>query len=214
MTDVSKSRLWNVFTVGLVLAILAVGWFLVISPKRTTAADLRTTASDTEANNLSTEAQIRQLKLEQKQLPAQRAKIEEIKTQLPPSPDQPALIRQLTADASRADVVLSAITPAALQGVPEATGVSFMPLTLSVVGTYANVKTFLDSLEEDKRAIMVTGLNVATSQDDADLLTVGITARAFVAAPPSAATTTTDGTGATGTTDQTGTPDSSATTVN
>ena len=207
----SKSRLWTVGTAVLVVAILAIGWFLLISPKRSEASDLKTTAAETEAGNVSTQSQIDQLKAQQKKLPEQRADIEAIKVRLPPAPDQPAVIQQLTEDAALSDVELTSITPAALQAVTGTTGVAYMPLVLAASGTYANVKLFLDAIEEDPRALMITGLNIATSQDDPDLLTVGINARAFVATQPDAtANTNATTSGET----NTGSSDSTATNVN
>lgn len=199
----TKSRLWTTGTALVVVAVLALGWFLLVSPKRSSAADLKSQATEAEAANMSTEASVRQLKLEQKQLPAQRAQIAAIKRQIPSAPLEPSLIRQVTRIASDADVDLASITPNPLAPVAGTEGVQFIGTSIVVGGDFSKLKAFLDGLEENERSFLVTGFNIAPSEGAEEIkgdLVMTVSTRVFVASTPvaaaAAATTTTPAAGA------------------
>lgn len=70
-----------------------------------------------------------------------------------------------TTDAATTDVAPTAATPAAAPAVPE--GVVSIPLTLSVVGTYDNVRAFLDAVQTGTQRLLVVSSIAGSSQDDA-----------------------------------------------
>ena len=196
----TRSRLWNVGTVLVVLVIVAAGWLLVVSPKRTDASTLRAQAVAAVAQNQQVEGKIRELKLQQQQLPAQQAQIAAINQQIPSQPQLPTLIRQLDDAASAADVTLGAITPGTFTAVPSDTGVSYIPLSITVSGSFTNLKAYLSALETNPRAVLVTGfkINPATATAGAantpalppNTLALTVTARVFVAGSGTASGTT------------------------
>ena len=202
----TKSRTWTLGAAVVVLAVMALGWFLLISPKRSNAAALTTTAADTAAQNLSTEASIRQLKLEQKQLPAQEAQIAAIRQQMPNEPLLPALIRQLTNAAGDSNVNLTAIAPAAIAPVPADPGVSYIATDVTAVGDFTQLKQFLFALEENKRAVLVTGVSIGKAEGVPDptalqmvvktrVFISGVAATAPVSSPAATGAASTTGTG-------------------
>lgn len=169
--SMSKSRTWTLATALVVLAVFALGWFTLISPKRSEAAELRASAESAVAQNIITEAKIRQLKLQQKDLPQQQAQIAAINQQLPATPQLPSLIRQLLA-ADQSGAVLTAISPSTITPMPGNPGVSYIPVTVGVRGNFTELKRYLFALEENKRAVLVTGFQIGKAEANGDSLDV------------------------------------------
>ena len=179
----SKTRQWAMLTAVVCLAVLAAGWFLVIKPQRTKAADLRTQTQGVEAHNDTLRSQVGQLRQQQKDLPAQQKLLSQIATKVPDNPALPALIRQLSAAADGAGVNLVSLAPgqpavaSAPVGATTATSttttsasgstspaaaapLATIPLTVQVQGTYFNVEQFFSAVEGLSRAMLVTGFNL------------------------------------------------------
>jgi Tfp pilus assembly protein PilO len=106
-----KLRQWVVLTVVACLAISAAGWFLLVSPKRTEAAELRTQTQDQLSANAALENQLQVLKAQAKDLPKEQAKLAAVTTKLPDNPALPGLIRSLLEAADSTGVDLVSITP-------------------------------------------------------------------------------------------------------
>ncbi len=108
----SVTRKWSFLAAVLVVAIVAAGWFLLITPKRSEAAGLRSKAvSQDEANDRLTQ-QLEVLKAQQADLPKQRALLANIRTQIPDNPALPTLIRDLTSAGRKSGVSLDTLAPA------------------------------------------------------------------------------------------------------
>jgi Tfp pilus assembly protein PilO len=191
----TRSRLWNFGTIGVVLVVFLAGWFLLISPKQSDAATLREDAETAADANEATEAQIRELEAAQKNLPQQNAAIEEIAQLIPATPQLPELIRQLTDAGANASVQVTGITPGPITSVPSVSGVVYIPLALNATGTFADVKSFLYELQMNKRAMLITDISVrradvAVEEGAApgpNLLTVDVTARVYMTKEAAAA---------------------------
>src|SRR5690348_5466549 len=167
----SKTRQWAMLTAVVCLAVLAAGWFLVIKPQRTKAADLRTQTQGVEDHNATLRSQVGQLKQQQKDLPAQQKLLSQIATKVPDNPALPALIRQLSAAADGAGVNLVSLAPSAPtlataatapvtaratgtaagtatgRAVASGSPLASIPLTLQVQGGYFNVVQFFSAVE-------------------------------------------------------------------
>lgn len=182
-----KLKQWVILTSVGVVVILAAGWFLLISPKHSEAADLRTQADAKLAANTQLRSQIAMLKAQAKDLPRQQARLAAVAAKIPDNPALPALIRALSgaADAAGVELVsLSPTAPAAVAGVvpaapvqPVAASGAAAPVrrvstaaagtlqnigvTMNVVGGYFQVEQFLDRVENLSRALKVTTLNLA-----------------------------------------------------
>lgn len=108
----SVTRKWSLMAAVLVVAILAGGWFLLVSPKRSDAAALRAdTVTQDEANaRLLQELEV--LKAQQADLPRQRARLAVLGTQIPDNPALPTLIRDLTKAGRKVGVSIDTMSPA------------------------------------------------------------------------------------------------------
>ncbi len=123
----SRSRTWTVGAALLALAVLAAGWFALIGPKRAEAADLQTQAVEQQEANARLQSKIKLLQAQAADLPAQQAKLAEIRTRIPESPALPALVRSLTDLAQRAGVEVYSLEPAAIEPVEAAAATTQTP---------------------------------------------------------------------------------------
>jgi len=108
----SVTRKWSALAVVLVLAILAAGWFLLVSPKRGEAADLQQQAADQESANAKLVSELNELKQQQAELPQQRAELAVMRKQIPDNPALPTLIRDLTQAGRKVGVSINTMAPA------------------------------------------------------------------------------------------------------
>lgn len=181
-----KLKQYVVFTVLGCLVVLAAGWFLLVSPKRSDASALRTAAESQVAANAQLSTQLQVLKAQAKDLPKQQARLAAVAAKIPANPALPALVRALTAAATASGVELvsmtpgnptlvvgaAATTPAATTGSaaaapttagasPSAGQLASIPLTLNIVGGYFQAEQFVAALESLPRSMRVTALTVA-----------------------------------------------------
>jgi type IV pilus assembly protein PilO len=184
-----KLKQYVIFAVLGCLVVLAAGWFLLVSPKRSDAAAIRTEADSQVAANAQLSTQLQVLKAQAKDLPKQQAKLAAVAAKIPSNPALPALVRALTSAATSAGVELVSMTPGAPALVaPVATAataptagaattpsttsttggssssagqLASIPLTLNVVGGYFQAEQFVAALENLPRSMRVTGLTVA-----------------------------------------------------
>ena len=108
-----KLKQWVALTVVGCLAVMAAGWFLLISPKKAEAADLVAQTSEQEATNDGLRTQLQVLKAQAKDLPKKQADLARVSAKIPDNPALPSLIRALTTAASSAGVQLVSLTPGA-----------------------------------------------------------------------------------------------------
>lgn len=196
----TQTRKWALGTALVVVLVLVASWFLLISPKRSEAADLRSqTASQLSANEML-RSQISILKAQSKHLPAQQARLARMQEKLPQAPELPSLIRDLTMAARQSGATLvelspgepvsmdgvtagaappGAESPATSPAVPAATAAPgtptesllAIPLSLEVHGSFTDLKTFLSKVEELSRTMQVTGFTVAPNEASAGATT-------------------------------------------
>src|SRR3954447_10676263 len=176
-----KMRQWTMLTVVGVVAVLGAGWFLAVSPQRHHAAQLRTQAASQESANGQLQARVSQLQQQQKGLPAQQRRLNQIATKIPDNPALPALIRQLSAAADGAGVELVSLSPAtptafspvgssaaSTAGAGAATGtagtLAQIPVAIPVQGSYYNVESFFDAVEKLPRAVLIPGWQMTVAQ--------------------------------------------------
>ena len=179
----TQTRKWASLTAVAVLASLALGWFLLISPKRGQAAELRGQAEEQTQANSQLQTRVAQLKVQSKDLPRQQARLEDINARMPASPNLPALTRSLLDAATQAGVDLTTLTPQAPAFVEtkptaavaptagaKASGpqlkVAQIPLSVVVEGDYYEVEQFLSKIEKFKRSMLVTNLDLTPQSSD------------------------------------------------
>jgi type IV pilus assembly protein PilO len=176
-----KLKQWVALAAVAALVILAGGWFLLVSPKRSDAASLRSQTSDKQRANQLLASQLATLKSQAKDLPAQQAKIAAVAAKIPDNGAMPTLIRSLNSAAADTGVELVSLAPGQPTAVAPAAAAVTTPtagsttarstaaaasmvgtlqsvgVTLNVVGSYFQVAEYLDRLENLTRAFRVTG---------------------------------------------------------
>jgi Tfp pilus assembly protein PilO len=108
-----KLKQWVALTVVGCLAIMAGGWFLLVSPKRTEAAEVRAQAVAQESTNDGLRNELELLKVQAKDLPKKQAELARVAAKIPDNPGLPSLIRALTAASTSAGVEFVSVTPSA-----------------------------------------------------------------------------------------------------
>jgi type IV pilus assembly protein PilO len=130
-----KVRQWSMLTAVGVIAVLAAGWFLLVSPQRSHASALRAQAVSQQQGNDVLRTQVAALRAQQKDLPKEQARLAQIGTLIPDNPALPSLIRSLSDAADGAGVDLSALSPAPPTMVTAAVG--SQPVVAGTAGTAA-----------------------------------------------------------------------------
>jgi Tfp pilus assembly protein PilO len=169
----NRTTQWSLGAGLLCIVILAASWFMLISPRRATAADVHDQAVSADSQAILLDAKIAQLKTQFAGLAKQQASLKTIKAQLPPGADIPAFVRVLQSISAQSGAALSSITPGA-PIVLSATGgsaststtapagsVVSIPMSISVTGQYFEASLFLKYLETKvQRSYLATGLNL------------------------------------------------------
>jgi Tfp pilus assembly protein PilO len=211
------------------VGVLAAGYMLLVSPQLSNAADVSAQKDTVTAANNVTEGQIAALKKQFSTLPDLEAKLASMRVHMPTAPQEPTLLRQLSAIASDTGVTLSNAAfspPAAMAGATTTSGaasvqapgtLSQIALNIQVNGSFAQTRAFLMRLETLPRFVLVTGVNVTRNGGSSSTtsgsgaasssytLATTITARTFMvgdqsgAAAAAASTTTTTAGGTTAT---------------
>jgi Tfp pilus assembly protein PilO len=168
-------QLWLLTAVG-ALAILGVGYFVLVSPKASKAASLRAEAQQQVDANTRLKGQIAQLNKQKKDLPKQQAELEKFAAKIPNNPALPSLVRALSDAAENSGVDLVSMSPATPVLVPAAAGglttaasatspatplsLAQIPISVQIDGTYSQVSQFLAEIEGMTRAFLVSGVTM------------------------------------------------------
>jgi Tfp pilus assembly protein PilO len=220
----AKVQQWAVLTALGVLAVLAAGWFLLVSPQRADAAALRLQAEQQQSANAALRTGLAVLSEQAKKLPQQRAALTAVAAKIPDNPALPPLIRALTVAGERADVEFIsvvpgppvAVSPTGATTLPAAGASPLMsiPVTVNVAGGYYEIEQYLAALESLPRTFRVTTVAITpgvgpTGGAQVDLndgrhLTAAITGQVYTTGSAAPATGPATGTG-TGTARTTGT---------
>jgi Tfp pilus assembly protein PilO len=163
----TKMRQWTLMTVIAVVIVFAGGWLLLVKPQGSKISAVKAQAATQQQANQVLLQEIAARMAQKNTLPAEQAQLQKLSVQVPTLPDEPGIIRQLQSSANGAGVNLITITPGAATAITAAPTTTTLPtttagnlvelpLSLSVVGTYANVESYLQLLEKLPRAMLVT----------------------------------------------------------
>jgi Tfp pilus assembly protein PilO len=183
---ITVAHRWYAGAAAASVGILAAGYFLLVSPQQSSAADTTAQAGTVEQSNVAAQHQIDVLKAQYKDLPTLQGQVAAIRTRIPQSPQEPTLLRTLAALAKSSGVTLvsigaqnpapvAAAAPAGTKTTSTAT-LSAIPLTIEINGTFANTRLFLTGIESMRRSMLVTSIDVSRLEGD----TSGTTAAARV----------------------------------
>ena len=190
--------------VGSLLVVL-VGWFMLVSPQRSKAADLQTKVSAAELQLADAQRLLASPNRKQTE-----ATLRAARRAMPDTPQTSEILRQLSTLVAASQTELDSIAPSA---VPATGGAEPYALALSMKGRYFALQKFMRllSASADVKNGKITGAgrlytvdNIAFGGGGAEpgqgsVITATVNLNAFVYAPPVAApapttTTTTDGT--------------------
>ena len=147
---------------GVIMAVIAVlGFLLVVNPKRAEVADAQSQLEEAQSQELTKVAQRASLQQAEAEAPANRKIIRQVEQQLPPTADPQGFILLLKNAAVKAGVDLSQEsiqTPTAGES-----GVTTIPIAITLNGTYFSLDEFLFQLETLPRAAKVIDVSIASS---------------------------------------------------
>ena len=193
--SITLAQRWYAGAAAASVAVLAAGYFLLVSPQPSNASDISAQAATVEQANAAAQQQVEALKAQYQDLPALQSQVAVIRTRLPQSPEEPTLLRTISALAKSSGVKLASIgvqTPVAVAAVAGGAQVSQLPLSLDVTGTFANTRLFLNGIEGMQRSMLVTSINISRAttpgSGNADGIHTVIAARVFTASAPSTPT--------------------------
>jgi type IV pilus assembly protein PilO len=207
----TKTKQW---TIGAALAaalVLVAGFMLLVQPQRSEAALLKEQTVEQQAQADALRTKLNQLKVQEKDLPRQQARLAQIRNQIPETPALPSLIRSLTvaADSAGAEMITLSpsppvdLAPPAAGGAPagsvqpaEAVGSAVgartlkqIPVTMQVVGSYAALTQFVTQLEGLQRSMLITDVAISiegAEQAEPGELTLNLGAAVFMTAEQAA----------------------------
>ncbi|MCA1822801.1 MAG: type 4a pilus biogenesis protein PilO [Frankia sp.] len=178
-----KLRQQILLTVLVIVAILAAGWFLLVTPKKNDVARVRAEVTTQEQANRVLQSDIQRLREQAKGLPAQQARLAEIIRRIPGNPALPALIRAMSDAAGAAGVDLVSLAPGpavlvaapaapvvaptagavGLGGSPTAGGLALaqIPVSFVVTGGYFQIEQFFSNVEALQRSMIVGSVTLA-----------------------------------------------------
>ncbi|MDQ1712507.1 MAG: hypothetical protein QOE45_1957 [Frankiaceae bacterium] len=200
-------QLWLLTALGTV-AVLAGGYFLLVTPKASQASALRTDAQTQEQANLKLQSQIAQLTKQMKDKPRLQGELDKFETKIPNNPALPSLVRAISTAAENSGVELVSLSPSAPVLAPAAVAaagpvtaaapaaattlpLAHIPVSVAVKGTYSQISQFLAEIEGMPRAFLVSGIAVVPAQTSAgstsaatavekDQLSASLTGRLFM----------------------------------
>jgi Tfp pilus assembly protein PilO len=203
-------QLWLLTALG-ALAVLAGGYFLLVSPQASKAAALREETQTQLQVNRGIKAKIDQLNAQKKNRPELDRELEQFAVKVPSNPALPALIRSLSEASDNAGVELVSVSPAAPVFAKNGAGASAgtvagpngtvlvqIPVAIQVAGTYAQISQFFNELETLPRALTVSQFGVvpgvpngvvpgAQTTADTDMLTATLSSTVVMTTKPPAA---------------------------
>jgi Tfp pilus assembly protein PilO len=145
---------------GVVMVVIAVlAFLLIVNPKRAQVSEAESALADAQSQELTKVAQRASLQQAQAAAPANRKIIRQVEQQLPPTADPQGFILLLKNAAAKAGVDLTqqaTSSPAAGEN-----GVTVIPISLSLTGTYFSLDEYLFQLETLPRAAKVISVNLA-----------------------------------------------------
>lgn len=168
----TRIRQWSLGTAGIFILILLLSWFLLISPKKSEAADIQSQAQTALSQNDQLRLKLQTLQQQSAKLADQEARLAAIRQHLPPNLALASFIRTTSAAASGSNVSLDAVAPsepavfvaaaAGAAGTSSVEGAALMAVKVEIKasGSYYNIERFLDKLEGQKRSLLVTAFAV------------------------------------------------------
>jgi Tfp pilus assembly protein PilO len=170
-----NSKMWILIAAILSVAVLAMGWFLGVSPKLDEMNSANDQRASVEQQNKLHEARVAELKKQFENIDELKEKLAEFQLALPPGDELSTFLGQLHALEASSGVLLTKFAASDGQSYVAAPGATTNPLVtadnfvaitidLTVTGTRGQVIDFLNDLQYGDRLFLVTKLTVAQDQ--------------------------------------------------
>jgi Tfp pilus assembly protein PilO len=165
MMRIEKVRLAKIGAILAFVVLALLAWFLVLSPRLSTASEVDARATQLQTANLSLLNQYNRALDQAKEAPAAAADAQALFEKMPQTAELPAVLDQITKAATDAGIspdLISTLTTsvpvAAGKGAAEATGIRLAQMEIGVgaQGTRAQIVSFLDNLQALDRALLLT----------------------------------------------------------
>ena len=199
---------------GGVLFVVLAGWFVLVAPKRSQAADL-----DAKTANAQFQLSDTQRFLHSSAGRKSASELAQLTRAVPSDPKMSQILRQLSQASRSAGVRIEGIAPTPMLST---SGGQAIPLTVTVEGHYFKLQRFLhvlrsaavvgtDSVQVSGRLLAIdsvqfaSGSATSTGSSKKGLITATLAVEAFVSTPGAGPATGQTGTSSTGTTDTTST---------
>jgi Tfp pilus assembly protein PilO len=189
---VRTDRLWAAGGALAAVALLAIGWFLLISPQRDQTAQLAADADTAQQRLVPMRHRLVELRQQNGKLAEYEARLARGRQALPTTSGITDFLRELETGGTATGVTVTSVVVGSPTQVPVGSAHLYaLPITLVGTGTVAQCDQFLDQLQQvQPRAVLVSSVNEVPTADSTTLggtvtLTVGL--QTFVA-PPAAAT--------------------------
>jgi Tfp pilus assembly protein PilO len=168
------------------VALLAVGWFFLVSPQHGRAATLREQTQTAQLSIAGQQHKLAALRKDAEQLAGYRAELDRLRQALPAGAGLSAFLRELQNAGDHAGVAvrgLSVGSPAQLTG--RNASVFTLPITLTAAGGLPGLTEFLDQLQQvQPRAVLIQSVTGSPDHGVTTLAqgtSLNITLRVFVA---------------------------------
>jgi len=192
----TNNRLWIIGSMALVLAIIAMGWFLGVSPKLSEAASASDQRTAAEAQNLTQEREVAKIKKQYERLPELQAELATVRAAVPSGGAMSALLDELHSLEQQNNVTLTDFTAGDAQPYTPVESTSprlvttnslvtaenfvAIDVSVSVTGDESRVMNFINGLQTGSRLFLVTDLALTQTLADSDSSTSSDTAQAAI----------------------------------
>lgn len=173
-------QVWLAGGLVLILALIAGGWFLFVSPKFGEADGVDAEAQTAEIQLIKLNKEDAALDKEEKKKTTYVAQLKAKQIALPTRYDMPAFVRQLQDTGNKWDINITQLgvgSPVGSASVPSAVE---LPITLSAEGNAAHLSKFLTALQNGSRAVFVKSVSLTSGTDSTQ---ASIMLSAFCAPP-------------------------------
>lgn len=183
----TKATTWVLGTVLLALVLLAGTWFLAISPKMESSAEMRAQTESELAQVDQLEIQLAGLKADFENIETFRAELAALRVQMPTGAELATLTRQIDGLAAASGVFVTNVSPSnpvavvpptaaaattaetdtatTAEAAPSITGLYSVPIQVTVLGGYPQTLDFISRLQvQNPRLVLVVSF-VSTAQD-------------------------------------------------
>jgi Tfp pilus assembly protein PilO len=176
-------RLWMVGGVLSAAVLLAITWFLLVTPQHAERDNLKESVGVTQRQLAQLEQRLSKLQKDNSKLPQYKAELAKAQKALPASPALSDLLRELQDAGDATKVTVSGLNVGNVTPLTTAGGqVYTLALSLTVSGPIDKLNAFLDQLQQvQPRALLISTASLSRTTATSDTASLSLTLTAFVA---------------------------------